>query len=370
MELDAVADELYGLPPRDFTAARDRRAKEARSAGDGELAARIRGLRRPTLAAWASNLLVREAPGETGPLLRLGQALRNAHQELDGAQLRELSARQHQVISALARQAAELAEREGQRLGEAARREVEQTLHAALADPDAGEEWARGRLAKPLTATVGFPGVAAETGPTSRPSGGGKRNGSRERDGSRGRTRTGGTARSGTARAGTARSGGRARDGEEKRGSAVADLDVARTRRRERQQRLDEARARAEEAERELGARTDDRDEARDAADRAEERQRQAERQAEELARQLKEAESEHRTARDATRKARERLREAERETREARRRYENAASRADRLARQSGGAAGDSSSGGRKRGSGKPVRKKTGSGGSGAGKK
>lgn len=91
MDLDAVADELYGLRPEDFTAARAARVAAARTAGDRALAERIGKLRRPSLSAWASNLLVREQPEQIEPLLKLGEALRQAHQDLDGAQLRALS---------------------------------------------------------------------------------------------------------------------------------------------------------------------------------------------------------------------------------------------------------------------------------------
>ncbi|MFI9549933.1 hypothetical protein ACIHAR_39560 [Streptomyces sp. NPDC052016] len=72
MDLDAVADELYALPPGEFTAARDEHAKAARATGDRELADQTRRLRRPTQAAWASNLLVREDPDEVERLLQLG----------------------------------------------------------------------------------------------------------------------------------------------------------------------------------------------------------------------------------------------------------------------------------------------------------
>ncbi|MGW5665410.1 hypothetical protein ACWEWG_36140 [Streptomyces sp. NPDC003758] len=99
--MDVVADELYGLPPGDFTPARDARVKAARAAGDRDLADQIRRLRRPTQAAWASNLLMREQPEEVQRLLQLGEALRQAQKDLDGEQLRELSAQQHQLTSAL-----------------------------------------------------------------------------------------------------------------------------------------------------------------------------------------------------------------------------------------------------------------------------
>ncbi len=57
--LEEIADELYGLPPEEFTAARDARACALR-ASDRALADAVCALRRPTTAAWLVDLLVRE----------------------------------------------------------------------------------------------------------------------------------------------------------------------------------------------------------------------------------------------------------------------------------------------------------------------
>ena len=62
MDVDAVAVELYGLDPDQFTAARNERAQEARAAGANAASTRIKTLRKPTLAAWLTNLLVRTTP--------------------------------------------------------------------------------------------------------------------------------------------------------------------------------------------------------------------------------------------------------------------------------------------------------------------
>lgn len=159
-DLDAVADELYRLPPARFTGARDAHARAARKAGDRALADRITALRKPTISAWAANLLARERHDEVGPLLRLGEALRQAHRELDGDQLRQLGRRQGELVRALSRQAAQLAADSGQRLTGRAVEEVEETLHAALADPEAGADLTRGRLTRPLAATVDITGLA------------------------------------------------------------------------------------------------------------------------------------------------------------------------------------------------------------------
>ncbi|WP_327360426.1 hypothetical protein [Streptomyces sp. NBC_01296] len=160
-DVDAVAHELYGLVPGRFTAARDERAARAREAGQAQAARAIAGLRRPTRAAFASNLLVRRRPKEVAAFLELGEALRQAHRSLDGTQLKDLSHQRHVVVAALARTARQLAEGEGQVVSESVAHEVEQTLHAALADPDAAEQWSDGRLTTALTPPVGFTGLPA-----------------------------------------------------------------------------------------------------------------------------------------------------------------------------------------------------------------
>src|SRR6266542_6806987 len=91
VEFEEVARELYGLPPEEFVAARDQRAAQARSEGDRESSRRIRELRRPTLAAWAVNQLVRDQPQTADQILSLGSELRQAWTAANGPQLQELS---------------------------------------------------------------------------------------------------------------------------------------------------------------------------------------------------------------------------------------------------------------------------------------
>ncbi|MCY0929030.1 hypothetical protein OTB20_23065 [Streptomyces sp. H27-H1] len=165
MNVDAVVEELYLLPPAEFIKARDALAAEARKEGEKGTAKAIAALRRPTAAAFASNLLVRRRPEEVRALLDLSEALRGAHQSLDGAQLRELSHRQHVVIGALARTARELAVEAGQAVSEGTVREVEQSLHAVVAGAEAAEQWAAGRLTTALTPPAGFPAVSGTAVP-------------------------------------------------------------------------------------------------------------------------------------------------------------------------------------------------------------
>ncbi len=157
MALDDVAAELYALPPGEFTGARNAKAKEARQAGDKDLAAAITALGKPTMVGWLANQLVRERPDEMHALLDLGESLREATASLAGDQLKELSRQQRQVVYALVQQARGLANAAGHPASEDTARGLEETLHAALADPAAAEQLAAGRLTGVLSRS-GFPG--------------------------------------------------------------------------------------------------------------------------------------------------------------------------------------------------------------------
>ncbi|WP_327739878.1 hypothetical protein OG749_44505 [Streptomyces nojiriensis] len=159
MDVESVAVELYERLPSEFTAARDEYVARARMAGDRQLAASIAALRKPTVAAWTAGLLARRRPEEARSLIQLGEALRAAHRTLDAGRLRKLSHDQHVVIGELARTARALAAEAGQAVSESVLHEVEQILHAVLADPGIAEQWAEGRLTKAPDTVLGFTGL-------------------------------------------------------------------------------------------------------------------------------------------------------------------------------------------------------------------
>jgi hypothetical protein len=158
--LREVAEELYGLRPEEFTGARTAAEKEARGAGDRELAAAVKALRRPAVAAWAVNLLGRRNAELLTQVVSLGDSLRQAQAQLQGDELRELTRQRRRLVAAVTAEARSLAESEGQRLSDAVVRQVEETLQAAMADPRAAEAVLSGLLAQPLTST----GVESLTG--------------------------------------------------------------------------------------------------------------------------------------------------------------------------------------------------------------
>lgn len=151
MDLAGIADELYGLPPEHFTAARDAAAKAAAK----PLTAEVKALRRPTVSAWLVNRLARGRTELLEQLLALGPALAQAQADGSGDALRQLGAQRRELVGAVTGTAVEDAGRE---VSAANRAEVEQTLEAALADPATADAVRSGRLVRAVS-YAGFGGV-------------------------------------------------------------------------------------------------------------------------------------------------------------------------------------------------------------------
>jgi hypothetical protein len=149
-ELLATADELYGLRPEAFTAARDERARTLRRDGSRARALAVKELRRPSAAAWLVNALVRHRRDEVEQFLRLGEALRDAQDSLDAEQLRDLNRQRQTLLAAIGREARALARELGRPVSEQVADEVEETLRAGLADPAAANAVRSGRLTASL----------------------------------------------------------------------------------------------------------------------------------------------------------------------------------------------------------------------------
>jgi hypothetical protein len=160
--VEAAAADLYGLPPDEFTAARNARAKQVRAGGDKDAAAAIAKLAKPNMVAWLANQLVREHSDELGPLLEVGDAMREATAALNADHLRQLSRQQRQIVQGLVQQARELARAAGQAVSDGTARGLEETLHAALADEHAAQELSKGTLSAGLSRS-GFPGMESGT---------------------------------------------------------------------------------------------------------------------------------------------------------------------------------------------------------------
>jgi hypothetical protein len=116
-----VLQQLCGLAPGEFVAARDARSRDLKAAGRGEDAQAVKALRRPPLALWALNQLPRLHPALVQAWLALVARMKHAHREAlteGAAELREASRQQREVLATLVDHAEELSPGVGSRVRE------------------------------------------------------------------------------------------------------------------------------------------------------------------------------------------------------------------------------------------------------------
>ena len=151
-ELAAELDRLYGLPPGEFTAARDDAAKRLRAEGKRELAAEVKRLRKPALPVWLANRLAHERELDVKRLLKAGEALAATQAGAAGGgsadEFAEARREEQHALERLADAARELAGREG--AGAQVVERAVQTLRAASLTADGRELLERGRLSEEL----------------------------------------------------------------------------------------------------------------------------------------------------------------------------------------------------------------------------
>jgi hypothetical protein len=149
------ADDLYGLPLERFVAERGALAKSLRAEGRRDEAAAVAGLRKPSIAAWAVNQLVRTQHADAQELFDAGDELREAQANLlagsgDGRALRAAGERQRAAIDTLVDAARGLLTTAGDDLSPAIVERVSDTLHAAALDTQARQQVRDGRLEREL----------------------------------------------------------------------------------------------------------------------------------------------------------------------------------------------------------------------------
>jgi hypothetical protein len=148
-------DELYGLPLDRFTPERNALARELRNGGERERGAEVAALRKPSVAAWAVNQLVRTQKSAIGELFAAGDGLRHAHDEVlagrgDGGSLRVAVERERKAVESLIQSAGGLLSTDGHDLSPTIIDRVADTLHAAALDDDARALLRDGRLEREL----------------------------------------------------------------------------------------------------------------------------------------------------------------------------------------------------------------------------
>ena len=149
------ADDLYGLPFDQFVSERTALAKALRKSGERERASEVAALRKPSIAAWAVNQLVRTQHDAIADLYAAGDGLRDAQADLlagrgDGRTLRAAGDAERAAVRGLVETARGLLSSDGHELSETVVERVADTLHAAALDEGAREQVREGRLEREL----------------------------------------------------------------------------------------------------------------------------------------------------------------------------------------------------------------------------
>jgi hypothetical protein len=165
-------EDLNGLfhgPLEDFTSSRNELAKSLRSSGEGEAADWVKGLGKPTRAAWLANQLAVRKPKDVGRLLEAGRELRAAQEEMlagsaDRDKLRAAASDEQEAIDSLLGTAEAIGREHG--VGAQMLTRVEDTLRAASTDPEVAEAVEKGRLLREQRAAgIGLVGSAPAKAP-------------------------------------------------------------------------------------------------------------------------------------------------------------------------------------------------------------
>jgi hypothetical protein len=166
-DLPSDARALYALPPEDFIPARDTLAKRLQADDDRGVAAAVKKLRRPTVAAWAVDQAARAEPSMLEDLLSAGERLAGAQrQAMSGKRgtddMRKATDERRALIRRLTDVAVRVLDDAG-RPGESSRDEIAGTFEAATLDPTVAELVKAGVLDKTVKPSSGLGSVEGFT---------------------------------------------------------------------------------------------------------------------------------------------------------------------------------------------------------------
>jgi hypothetical protein len=152
-----VAEDLYALPLDEFTAARNRLARDLARDGEKDEAARIKALRKPSVPAWLVNRLTRQHKKESKALLRAGERLRRAQEKALGgggrAPLEKAIAAEREAVERLVAAARKIGDEGSRKASEANLARVQSTLHAVSLDEEVRAAFEAGELVEDHEAT-------------------------------------------------------------------------------------------------------------------------------------------------------------------------------------------------------------------------
>jgi hypothetical protein len=149
-KLDAEIGGLYALPLGEFTPARNALAARLKKEGDKEVSERVKGFAKPSVSAWAVNVLFRDERERMDALLAAGERARHALGEAltHGAAetLRGALQDERELRDELRRRAVDLLTEDGRAPGRAIVDRITVNLESLALSPAAAEAAERGWL--------------------------------------------------------------------------------------------------------------------------------------------------------------------------------------------------------------------------------
>jgi DNA repair exonuclease SbcCD ATPase subunit len=164
MAADAEIDALYALPLADFVPERNALSTRLKDAGEAERAAEVKGLAKPSVAAWAINQLARREKAKVSALLKAGERLRQEQAKVLRGDppdaLQSATARLRDATQELLAAARQLRSEGGDAASAAMLDRIAGTLRAGAVDDTGRDLLERGRLTRELEPT-GFDVLAS-----------------------------------------------------------------------------------------------------------------------------------------------------------------------------------------------------------------
>lgn len=156
LDVDKQIDRLYGVAPSEFVAERGRIERTLRDEGRKAEADEVKGLAKPTTAAWIVNQLAREKRRDVDRLLAAGERLREAQRAAVAGEgtsrFDESRGEENESRRALVEAAETLLAERNQKASPAVLDQVDKTLRAAAVLDEGRELLAAGRLVRELEA--------------------------------------------------------------------------------------------------------------------------------------------------------------------------------------------------------------------------
>lgn len=146
-ELPGAADELFALPPKDFTRRRNEMAKQLKAGGDNQGAQAVAALPKPSLSAWALNQVARWNSKMIKELVRIDETLRKPG---SSTEFRRASGERNRIVRDIVEAASSILQNNGHTAGAAVVQKLTQTLLAIGTDEEARQALVHGRLVKDL----------------------------------------------------------------------------------------------------------------------------------------------------------------------------------------------------------------------------